>query len=99
MTAVRTDLHENALAGLIDRGVPVIVLAPHLGDAALSCGALLTYAVSRTPVTVVTFFTEPGHPPYTMSARRYLRQAGVPALLPPGERGGHPSSPFSSHAT
>jgi LmbE family N-acetylglucosaminyl deacetylase len=77
MTAVRTDLHENALAGLIDRGVPVIVLAAHLGDAALSCGALLTYAVSRTPVTVVTFFTEGGQAPYGRSARRYLRRVGA----------------------
>lgn len=77
MTAIRTDLHENVLAGLIDQGVPVIVLAPHLGDAALSCGALLTYAVSRTPVTVVTFFTEGGQPPYGWSARRYLRRVGA----------------------
>jgi LmbE family N-acetylglucosaminyl deacetylase len=77
MTAVRTDLHENALAGLIDQGVPVIVLAPHLGDAALSCGALLTYAVSRTPVTVVTFFTQGGQPPYGRPARRYLRRVGA----------------------
>jgi GlcNAc-PI de-N-acetylase len=77
MTAVQIDLHENVLTGLIDRGVPLIVLAPHLGDAALSCGALLTYAVSRTPVTVVTFFTEGGQAPYGRSARRYLRRVGA----------------------
>jgi len=57
--------------------MPVVVLAPHLGDAALSCGALLTYAVSRTPITVVTFFTEGGQAPYARSARRYLRQVGA----------------------
>jgi LmbE family N-acetylglucosaminyl deacetylase len=78
MTAIRTDLHENVLARQIDEGVPVILLAPHLGDAALSCGALLTYAVGRTPVTVVTFFTEGGRGPYGRSARRYLRRAGAP---------------------
>jgi LmbE family N-acetylglucosaminyl deacetylase len=77
MTAERTDMHKNVLAGLIDRGVPVIVLAPHLDDAVLSCGALMTHAVSRTTVTVVTFFTEGGQAPYTLSARRYLRQVGV----------------------
>jgi LmbE family N-acetylglucosaminyl deacetylase len=76
MTAVRTELHENVLAGLIGQGVPIIVLASHLGDAALSCGALLTYAISRAPVTVVTFFTEGGQAPYGRSARRYLRQVG-----------------------
>jgi hypothetical protein len=76
MTAERTELHENVLAGLIGQGMPVVVLSPHLDDAVVSCGALLAYAVSRTSVTVVTFFTEPGRAPYTRPARRYLRQAG-----------------------
>jgi len=77
MTAIRTDRHENVIASLIGQGMGVVVLAPHLGDAALSCGAPLTYAVSRTPVTVVTFFTEGGQAPYARSARRYLRQVGA----------------------
>ncbi len=77
MIAERTGTQENVLAGLIDQGMPVIVLAPHLGDAALSCGALMAYAVSRTQVTVVTFFTEGGQAPFTRPARRYLRQSGV----------------------
>jgi LmbE family N-acetylglucosaminyl deacetylase len=76
MTAERTELHENVLAGLIEQGMPVVVLSPHLDDAVLSCGALMTYAVSRTAVTVVTFFTEPGQAPHTRQARRYLHQAG-----------------------
>ncbi len=76
MTAERTGMQENVLAGLIEQGVPVTVLAPHLDDAVLSCGALITYAASRTAVTVTTFFTEGGQGPYTMSARRYLRQVG-----------------------
>jgi LmbE family N-acetylglucosaminyl deacetylase len=67
----------NALTELIEQGTPLVVLAPHLDDAALSCGALITYAASRTSVTVVTFFTEAGQAPYTMSARRYLRQVGA----------------------
>jgi LmbE family N-acetylglucosaminyl deacetylase len=77
MTTERTGSHENVLAGLIERGVPLIVLAPHLDDAVLSCGALMTHAASRTSVTAVTFFTEGGQAPYTMSARRYLRQVGA----------------------
>ena len=76
MTAECTGTRENVLAGLVDQGVPVVVLAPHLGDAVLSCGALLTYAASRTSVTVVTFFTEGGTAPYTRSARQYLRRVG-----------------------
>ena len=76
MTATRTVLPENVLAELIEQGMGVVVLSPHLDDAVLSCGALLTWAASRTSVTVVTFFTEGGQAPYTTSARRYLRQSG-----------------------
>ena len=53
----------------------LIVLSPHLDDAVLSCGALMNNARKDMPVTVVTFFTEGGPPPYTLSARCYLRQA------------------------
>ena len=52
----------------------LIVLSPHLDDAVLSCGALMNHARTETSVTVVTFFTEGGAPPYTYSARRYLHQ-------------------------
>jgi len=61
----------------IEQGVPLVVLSPHLDDAVLSCGALLNYACSRTQVTVVTLFTAASSPPYTLSARRYLRQVGM----------------------
>ena len=66
----------NPLAKPIEEGVPLVVLAPHLDDAALSCGALMIHASRHTSVTVVTFFTEAGQRPYTLSARRYLYQAG-----------------------
>jgi LmbE family N-acetylglucosaminyl deacetylase len=67
----------NMLTEAIEQGVPLVVLSPHLDDAVLSCGALLSYAAGRTPVTVATLFTEAGPPPYTLSARRYLRQVGA----------------------
>jgi LmbE family N-acetylglucosaminyl deacetylase len=52
----------------------LVVLSPHLDDAVLSCGALMNYARKDMSVTVATFFTEGGAPPYTISARCYLRQ-------------------------
>ena len=67
----------NMLDEAIEQGVPLVVLSPHLDDAVLSCGALLIHAASRTSVTVATLFTEAGPPPYTLSARRYLRQVGA----------------------
>ncbi|WP_225805232.1 PIG-L deacetylase family protein [Streptomyces sp. NK15101] len=60
---------------VLGSGVPMIVLSPHLDDAVLSCGALLGWAGRRAPVTVATLFTEAAPPPYTLSARQYLRQA------------------------
>ncbi|MFF0474875.1 PIG-L deacetylase family protein [Streptomyces sp. NPDC004284] len=59
---------------VLGSGVPMIVLSPHLDDAVLSCGALLGWAGRRAPVTVATLFTEAAPPPYTLSARQYLRQ-------------------------
>ncbi|MEU1231046.1 PIG-L family deacetylase [Streptomyces sp. NPDC005828] len=59
---------------VLGTGVPMIVLSPHLDDAVLSCGALLGWAGRRAPVTVATLFTEAAPPPYTLSARQYLRQ-------------------------
>ena len=67
----------NMLTEAIEQGVPLVVLSPHLDDAVLSCGALLIHAARRIPVTVATLFTEAGPPPYTLSARRYLRQVGA----------------------
>ncbi|MEU6276991.1 PIG-L family deacetylase [Streptomyces populi] len=58
-------------------GVPLVVLSPHLDDAVLSCGALLAYARRHVPVTVVTLFTTAAPPPYTLSARRFLRLTGM----------------------
>ncbi|MFB6841918.1 PIG-L deacetylase family protein [Streptomyces sp. NPDC056361] len=59
---------------LLGSRVPVLVLSPHLDDAALSCGALLGWAGRRAPVTVATLFTEAGPPPYTLAARHYLKR-------------------------
>ncbi|NUK09680.1 PIG-L family deacetylase [Streptomyces lunaelactis] len=67
----------DQLTAAIRDGVPLLVLSPHLDDAVLSCGALLTHARSRVSMTVATVFTEAGPRPYTLSARRSLRLAGV----------------------
>jgi LmbE family N-acetylglucosaminyl deacetylase len=67
----------NVLEEAIRDDVPLIVLSPHLDDAALSCGALIMHAIQHTSVTVVTLFTESGGPPYTLSGRRYLHQMGA----------------------
>jgi LmbE family N-acetylglucosaminyl deacetylase len=76
-------MNANPLETILGRGGPLVVLSPHLDDAALSCGAMMIHACQTIPVTVATLFTEAGPPPYTLSARRYLHQVGAkdaPAL-------------------
>ncbi|MFD7976442.1 PIG-L deacetylase family protein [Streptomyces sp. NPDC059071] len=68
------------LAALTGSG-ELLVLSPHPDDAVLSCGALLRQLPDRLPhrasVTVMTVFTEGTPPPYTLAARRFLRQTGA----------------------
>jgi CelD/BcsL family acetyltransferase involved in cellulose biosynthesis/LmbE family N-acetylglucosaminyl deacetylase len=61
----------------VSDGVPCLVLSPHLDDAVLSCGALLTQLAPRCPVTVVTVFSAASLGPHTRAARSYLRQCAV----------------------
>lgn len=75
---MKTRTRTDPLTSAVEQGIPLLVLSPHLDDAALSCGAMLIHASSRTQVTVATLFTEAPPPPYTLSARRYLRQVGAP---------------------
>jgi LmbE family N-acetylglucosaminyl deacetylase len=67
----------DALTEAMNDLTQLVVLSPHLDDAVLSCGALMDHARTRMPVTVATLFTEAGLPPYTLSARAYLRQTGA----------------------
>ena len=69
-------MESEPLTEVINGTSRLIVLSPHLDDAVLSCGALMNHARTKTSVTVVTFFTEGGEPPYTYGARRYLRKSG-----------------------
>ncbi|TQJ91465.1 PIG-L deacetylase family protein [Streptomyces sp. SLBN-31] len=61
----------------VEKGVPLVVLSPHLDDAVLSCGALMAHTRQHAPVTVVTLFTTGAPPPYTLSARRFLHLSGM----------------------
>lgn len=68
----------DLLTTTVVRGsAPLVVLSPHLDDAVLSCGALMAHAREHVPVTVLTLFTTAAPPPYTLSARRFLRLAGM----------------------
>src|ERR1035437_10121367 len=57
-------------------GSAVVVMAPHLDDAVLSCGALLAHLAARHLITVATVFTAAAPPPWSLPARRQLRALG-----------------------
>lgn len=63
---------------LIQKQTPCIFISPHLDDAILSCGNLMTELKGNTKMHVITLFTEAGEKPQTLSARMFLKQCGVP---------------------
>lgn len=62
----------------LPEGARLVVVSPHLDDAALSCGELLSRPGRAATAVVLTLFTECSAP-RTLSAGAYLRQCGVPA--------------------
>lgn len=56
---------------------PCFFISPHLDDAVLSAGDLISHlAESQVPANVITVFTEISEKPYTLSAKSYTRQCG-----------------------
>jgi LmbE family N-acetylglucosaminyl deacetylase len=73
---------DDTLTQLVGRiqaaGSPVMFVSPHLDDAVLSCGALLTRLARTCPVTVLTVFTSAARPARSgLAARKTMRQLGV----------------------
>lgn len=66
------------LADLVRDGRRCVFVSPHLDDAVLSCGALMTVLAQHCDVLVATVFTESGPAPHTRAARAFLRQCAAP---------------------
>jgi LmbE family N-acetylglucosaminyl deacetylase len=72
----------DRLTQLVDKiqnaGAAVLFVSPHLDDAVLSCGALLTQLARTCPVTVLTVFSS-ARPPakWALGARKDLRKHGI----------------------
>lgn len=75
MSALR-DAGAGAPSLALPEGARLVVVSPHLDDAALSCGELLASPGRATSAVVLTLFTECSAP-RTLSASAYLRQCGV----------------------
>ncbi len=64
------------LQKIIKNRMHCVFISPHLDDAALSCGGLISYLSGKTKVTVVNVFTEAGKKPYTSSSKVFLKRSG-----------------------
>lgn len=64
------------IESIVSKKTPCLFVSPHLDDAVLSAGDLISYLADKTEVKVVTVFTEPSPKPYTLSAKSFLRQCG-----------------------
>jgi LmbE family N-acetylglucosaminyl deacetylase len=73
---VTTDQLNRLLNDMEEANAAALVISPHLDDAVLSCGALLAHLAPRHPVTVATVFTAAAPPPWSLPARRALRELG-----------------------
>jgi hypothetical protein len=73
---VTADGLTRLLGDLDDTAAGVLVISPHLDDAVLSCGALLAQLAPRHLITVATVFTAAAPPPWSLPARRQLRELG-----------------------
>lgn len=67
---------EKLIKKIISQKIPCHFISPHLDDAFLSAGDLISYLSSYTNVTIITIFTAPSPKPYSLAAKRYLRYCG-----------------------
>jgi len=78
------DRFTQLLGQIQHAGSPVMFVSPHLDDAVLSCGALLTHLARNCPVTVMTVFSAASPPAKrALAARKTLRdlQIADPEIL------------------
>jgi LmbE family N-acetylglucosaminyl deacetylase len=59
---------------IIANKINLYFISPHLDDAMLSCGDLIIQLADKTNVSVINVFTEISAPPFTLSARTFLKQ-------------------------
>ena len=77
--AANSDNHlPQLISGIQDAGSAVLFVSPHLDDAVLSCGALLSHLAGTCPVTVLTVFSAAAQPAKSgLAARKTLRSLGI----------------------
>ena len=67
---------DNLISEIIKHKLPCYFISPHLDDAVLSAGGLMSYLSNKTDVTMVSIFTVAGEKPYTHAAKGFLKYCG-----------------------
>lgn len=67
---------EERIKEIIKKQQTCIFFSPHLDDAILSAGGLLSALAGKTRIVVINVFTEATDDPSTLSARKYLHTLG-----------------------
>jgi LmbE family N-acetylglucosaminyl deacetylase len=65
---------KSIVAKIIEDKMPCVFVSPHLDDAIFSAGELISLLAAKTKITIITIFTEGSNPPYTLSAKAFLKQ-------------------------
>lgn len=64
------------LKKIVKEKIPCVFVSPHLDDAYLSCGTLISRLSGKTDITIINVFTQAHNEEMTLSAKKALRDAG-----------------------
>ncbi len=77
MSDTRSKKSSNTLQEKMLKSKELVFISPHLDDAMLSCGVLLTSLVNeKKKIRVITMFTQASEPPYTKAAKKVAEKSG-----------------------
>src|SRR3989338_2522104 len=66
----------DLLTKIVNEKLPCYFISPHLDDAILSAGSLISYLSDKTKVDILTVFTEASPKPYTRFCRKFMKICG-----------------------
>ncbi len=69
-------MDRNLADKIKNKKITCVFISPHFDDAILSCGGLLSELSGKTDITIINVFTKAHKKPYTLSARKFLKNSG-----------------------
>src|SRR3989344_2696879 len=66
----------NPIKQILTKKIPVVFLSPHMDDAILSCGALITNLNKKTEIKIINVFTTVSEKLETKFARKFVAACG-----------------------